>query len=340
MVVQHIFFNKQKRAGALLSAAMADEALYDGVIDTLVDFGYRLEFVFGGGAGLYCPHILATQALDTPQKNAIFTQAFLEQYDRNAFPAKICINRTLPRAQQMNVLLHELMHFYQDIHGFYYAPLQEEGVFPILPDARSRVVLTLFNECWAACEAVRAGWRLKNLGDDLAWRGALASRDWADLARGYADNMAGGMDEGRAALAMIEQWYEAPQRAFYEREALAFFTQNIAQYTSTGASVEPDNLRKIRLEDLIARMPDDGVLSYFRAMDVENPLFFEIRTPMVRDAVESFEGEYGGAQNTNIQDIKCATPPYLWHRVYSNEIATSEIPPDAFAQAQAGSTKF
>lgn len=333
MAIQHLFLNSQKRVQDLIAAAAVDVALYEAVVEDFVDFGHKIDFYWRGGAGLYLPHILATERLDTARKSEMFSQAFLEQCDRKLFPARIGLLRMQSFALQLHTFLHEVMHFYQDMHGFYYAPLREEGVFPVMLDARSRVVLTLFNECWAACESIRAGWRLKEQGHDAAWRGALMSKDWSDLARVYGENLGRGMDEADAALRMQEQWYNAPQREFYEREALAFFTQNIGQYAPKGTEVELNKFRTVRISDLIVRMPDEGALSYFKKMDVHNPLFTEIRTPLVLKAVESFEAKYIRADNPNIQDIKCGSPPYLWHRVLENARETSEIPPPSFEEA-------
>ena len=307
--------------------AAKDRAFYEQIIDDLIDYGYEVEFSWFGGAGAYTPHVLATERLDTPKKQGDFARSFLTMCERKAFPAKIKLSRFLSLPVQLHCFLHELTHFYQDMHGFYYAPLQEEGVFPVMPDARSMVVLTLFNEAWATVESIRAGWRLKMAGNDAAWRGAVTSPDWKGLAQAYGRDLDGGMDEMQAAIMLWDRWYEAPQRAFYERQAITFFSALFERFKAGVPEVPAGGGRSVCFADLIARMPEDGTLSYMRHLAAGSPLYTQIRDTQVREEVLAVEALYGRAEDTSISDIHCGSPPYLWKRLQEGQAAHSEHPP-------------
>lgn len=326
VMLSNPFYSAQSRKAACVEILRRDEVFFAAVINDAIDYGMDLRFGLIGGAGTYTPHILATQPLDTPQKSTLFTQVFMDQCTNNAYPVKMCLNRLLPITAQSFTFLHEVMHFYQDMNGFYYAPLREVGVFPTMPDFRGRVMLTLFNEAWATCEAIRASYRIAQGGDDTPWRGALSSFDWGGLAREYAQNLEGGMEEARAAKTMFEAWYSLPQRIFYELEAMRFFYAQIGEYTQDGALPVAEDFRAVRISALMARVPHEGVLSYLHALD--HTVLEGIKNHEAQQAVNDFEGEeYGRAQNINLQEVRCGSPPYLWKRIMEREIATSEIPP-------------
>ena len=161
--------------------------------------------------------------------------------------------------------------------------------------------------------------------------GAVNSPDWGYLARKYDSDMQGGADEKRAAADAFRGWYEGAHRKFYEAHALKAHEVNFARYKDGAGDINNKdialNMRYLELPMLLARLPKGGIPAYFALIDWDDEIYIQIKTPSVAVRVEEFEGIYGKAENPNIQDIKCGSPPYLWNRLRMAEQRASEVPP-------------
>ncbi len=319
----------QKHA-ALLSYA-AQDPFFEKVLNDLGDFGHEVSFSFWGGAGAYIPFAVQTEALDTPTKQAQFYQGFWKITESGQFKARFRLSSLMGVHGNAHSFLHELMHFYQDMYGLYLLPIQEEGAFPVILDAYSDIVAILFCEAYAQVEAIRASWRLLQSGNDLGWRGALSSPDWAGMAKVYEQDLQSGMAEEEAASQALRYWYQGKHRHFYERHALQAYEQNFRRYgKELGANKTNDVSqfqRSLKIPMLLARLPQDDVPAYLKKTDWGDPLFTDIQNPKVRKKLLVLEGQHGQADSDNIQDIKCGTPAYIWHRLRMDAQNNADVPP-------------
>ncbi len=312
-----LFQSSQIKVQRLFDYAGHDP-FFERVSHDLIDFGHDIRFSLFGGSGAYRPYGLCTDVLDSPEKYEKFHIGFSRAHERGEMNARIVLPALGGQGRAAHLFLHEMMHFYQDMCGLYLVPLQERGVFPFALDAYSEIVAILFSEAWAQTEAIRASWAIREKGDDLGWRGAVSSPDWGDLARRYDDDLSAGADEAKAAANVFEGWYAKPQRGVYERHALGIYQQNLKRYHENAPGVlgiDP-YLRRLELLMLLARLPQGAVPRFFAHLDWSKPAFC---VPLID------LGGYGEAENPNIQEIRCGSPPYLWARLREEEIKRSEI---------------
>ena len=319
-----------KKRADIVSYAMQDKFMA-GIMHDLTDFGYDIGFHLFGGAGAYQPFAMATEKIDSPLKQQQFSSGFWSMIEAGNVKAKLRFSMLLGEVGNAHSFLHELMHFYQDMHGLYLLPLQEQGVFPVLLDAKSDIVAYLFCEAWAEIEAIRTSWFLREKGNNSGWLGAINSPDWSSLARKYDEDMKGGADEKRAAADAFKGWHEGAHRKFYEAHALKIHETNFARYKDGAGDIRDQeiaqNMRMLELPMLLARLPKGGIPPYFALIDWEDEIYSQIKTLSVISRVEELERLYGRAENPNIQEIKCGSPPYLWNRLRLAEQQASEVPP-------------
>lgn len=299
------------RTEALFEMARAD-AFFSRIAEDVQSFGVDVSYHFAGGAGAYMPYALSTVKLDTPEKQTQFGMSFLTMAENKSYPVKLRFLRFLSFPVMFHYFLHEMMHVYQDMHGAYLLPLQEEGVFPVVLDLRGSVVLMLFCEAWAETEAIRASWRMREKG---VWRGAVRAPDWRELAGGYEADMQAGMEEGRAAANVFDRWYEGKHRSFYEQQAAELYEDNFTRYLQGVGGEEGeigDKLRCLTLPALMMRFP---VPEFFSFLDLDDKKYTGVCDPAVRTKIEAQDARFGACTNGNIQDIKCGAPIYLWKRL-------------------------
>lgn len=317
-----------RRRGKILSYTVQDEFFND-IIDDVLDYGLEISFSMFGGAGAYQPFALSTEALDTPEKQHQFAQGFWRMSEVGALKCQIQLSSVAGLRVNMHSFLHEAMHFYQDMRGLYLMPIQEDEVFPTMIDAKSNIVAILFNEAWAQTEALRASWSIKEkTGDARGWQGALKSPDWKALACAYAEDVGKGMDEAEVMARSFRRWYEGQHRAFYEAHGLDIYDTNFTRFKAGAGQTDPteihDKLRHLELPHLIARMPEHEIPAFFHHVDWLDPTYSHINDT---DVLEQLNQRYEDVDNTNIQDIKCGSPPYIWRRLVLSDKASSEIPP-------------
>ncbi len=289
------------------------------IIHDLNDFGHDISFSLFTNMGAYEPFALSTESLDTAEKQQQFAHGFWDMFESGNMKAKLRFSAFCGADINAHYFLHEIMHFHQDMNGLYLLPLQEQGTFPILLDAKSDIVAIMFCEAWAEIEAIRSSWALREKGNDSGWRGALKSSDWRNLAIAYDRDLQDGMDEKCAAASIFRLWYEGTHREFYEchglkihEENLKCFRDNVEKISDSDIS---EKLRKLELPMLLARFPKGGIPDYFSLIDWVDNIYSCIKSSKVQRRIDELEQRYGKADNTNIQDIKCGAPPYLWNRL-------------------------
>ncbi len=309
----------------IISYAMQDK-FFAKLLNDLRDFGYEISFSSFGGAGEYQPFALSTEKIDSPEKQHQFASGFWSMIETGGVKSKFKFSNLLSVDINAHSFLHEMMHFYQDMHGIYLLPLQEQGEFPVLLDAKGDIVATMFCEAWAQVEAIRTSWALQEKGSASGWNGAINSPDWKGLARAYDNDLRGGVDEAVAAAKIFKLWYEGKQRIFYEKHAIKAHESNLERYLN-GTEVIKDNFRMLELPMLIVRIPKEGMPNFFHQIDWEDELYSSVTSSSVLARVQELEEVYGKADNTNLQQIKCGSPPYLWHRLREADKQSSEVPP-------------
>lgn len=282
---------------------------------------------------------MSTEKLNSPEKQDAFIRGFWTRIGQGDLKAKISLPLFASANSRKQDFLHELMHLYQDMHGFYFLPLQENSVFPDILDANSAIVAIMFNEAWAQTEVIRACWAIKEKGDDSGWNGAIMHRDFGYLAKGYDADLQAGMDERSAAATAFEKWYEGKHRKFYEEHALNIYDLDLARFEGSVSGMSKKeiglHMRHLTWENLRQRIPQNKQFDYLD--QIQHEKIFSISSSEVRTAIRTYEGEYGKCENTNIKDVKCGAPPYLWLRLNDHARQNSNHPPmdmEAFIKSQ------
>lgn len=310
MVLPYLF-KPAKAKISLLFEDIAQDERFEDILHNLAEFGYEIDFKLFGNAGLYIPHSLATEKLDSVEKQQAFANSFAISINHGTCMAKFHLCSTLGRSVNAHTFLHELMHFQQDMLGLYLIPLTEQGVYPVHLDLVSFISAFLFCEAWAETEAICASWRLKEKGMPSAWKGAMASPDWKELARKY--------EQDQDAEAIFKAWYEGKHRAFYENHAAELYLDLTGKYRKNAPDITDEEigqaLRVVELPMLLIKVPKKKFPAYLKNLDWSDERYNGITSTHVREKIAMHQALYGACDNTNTQDIKIGTPPYLWHRL-------------------------
>ncbi len=308
------------------------------VLHAFQDYGLDLQFSMLGGVGAYQPFALSTERLDTPQKQEQFTNGFWSSAERGDMRVYITLSSMHGGGRSAHDFIHEAMHVYQDMYGLYFVPLKEDGAPPLILDANSDIVAILFCEAWAQVQTIRICYTLKERGFVKGWKGAQSHPDFSGLARGYARDMESGVEESLAAARCFKAWYMGAHREFYEGHALKIHKINFERLTQDVKNCRNEdvnrNLRRLTYPKLLERLPENEMTSFFKKVDWEDDVYRDIQTPEVARGVSEINARYGAAENTNIQDIKCGSPIYIWNRLRAREIETSEVPAELYEMAQ------
>ncbi len=314
----------------MISYSMGDKFM-SSIVHDLNDFGYDIGFSIFASAGAYEPFSLSTEKIDTPEKQHQFVSGFWSMFEAGNMKTKLRFSTFLDSDISAHYFLHEIMHFYQDMNGLYLLPLQEQGVFPNILDVKSDIVAIIFCEAWAQTEAIRASWSLREKGNDRGWRGAIKSPDWRELALAYDKYLQEGIDEKCAAANIFHLWYKGKHREFYERNGLKIHEINLTRFKEGVKDLNHKDigkkLCKLELPMLIARLPKGGIPDYFSLIDWVDDIYSSVKTNDVNLRISELEQLYGAANNLNIQDIKCGSPPYLWNKLRAANMDKSEVPP-------------
>ena len=313
-------FKSTKEKTALLFSMVGQDPYFEDILYSLADFGYEMHFPFFGNVGLYVPHSIATENLDNPEKQQKFADGFLQALgSENAPKARFHLCASVGQDVNAHSFLHELIHFYQDMLGLYLIPLSERGVYPVHLDMKSFVSAFLFCEAWAETESICASWRLKEKGVDGPWKGAMASPDWRGLAKQFASDLEQGTMFEKAAANIFSAWYEGKHRSFYEKHAAEIYVDMTEKYRKNAPDIPEEEigqaLRKLELPMLLIKIPKKKIPAYLTHLDWNDERYGLIKSTPVQEKIAVHESLYGACDNTNIQDIKIGTPPYLWNRL-------------------------
>ncbi len=306
----------------ILSYAVEDEFIHS-IIHDLNDFGYEVCFSLFGASGAYKPFVLSTEKIDTPERQQQFIDGFWSIFETGCMKAKIGLFALSSLEINAYYFFHELMHFYQDMNGLFLLPLQEQGKFPVMLDAKSDIIALMFCEAWAQVEAIRISWALHEKGYNMGWGGALRSLESRRLALSYDNYLQSGLDEKYAAANIFNLWYKGKNRVFYEKHGIKIYNINLARFKKNIKNISNkdmgENFRKLEIPMLIARLPRGAIPNYFSQIDWRDEIYNNINSPSVMRRIKGLEDLYGKIDNINIQDIKCGTAPYIWNRLRSCE---------------------
>lgn len=132
------------------------DAVFAKIVDDLQAFGFVITHSFWEGSGMYQPMMVQGGS----------EAEFRERHARGEMKARFRIGTRHGAGAALFSLLHELVHFNQDLEGKIFAPKE---------------VL----EAQAAQESIAAALRLRDLGYPYAWRGAMGSINARDMAKKY-----------------------------------------------------------------------------------------------------------------------------------------------------------
>lgn len=276
-------------------ACTARDVVYGPIMQDLQVYGVGLRYRFFRGNGLYKPQLSFL-------KNDHATPAVV----KSSAPLDVCMRHGAGMAVYQ--FLHEAYHFYQDSFGMFCTPLLRAGQPAVLPDLKSFVYLVYLCEAMAATESVRAAWRLKDGGNDLAWRGVMRSLDWRKISNQYVSNIKLIGAENDAARMFFEAWYGSPlRRCFYEMQAVKLWRDMVkTAEEKTRQAVCPVS---VSLSGVLDLMPFDVRPLYIRDMDLNQPLFM----PRVSYRVQKYD-IIGDGNPVEDLPFKYGSPAYLWRK--------------------------
>lgn len=294
---------------AWLSGLARRDAFYAQILQDLEAFGFDIRYPHLGGAGAYKFGALMAEGLD-------FQSGFEKELAAGRMRAEFSLKPRFGPDIAAHTWLHELTHFFQDMHGLYFTPLLFQGRMPVMLGARSDMAAVLFCEAMAAAEAIRASWRLKIAGSPEPWRGALFSWDWGGLARRYKDLMTSGRNERSAAAEIFKAFYRTPQRGYYEAHALALHERNLILRLSNAGINNPraaaEYFRSVELASLPLMIPAAQRPDYLVQIDWADPIFAVPAAGRAKRRLAAIEAKFGKAENARFQDIEIGAPPSLW----------------------------
>jgi len=284
------------------------------IVRELQAYGYSVRHRFYGPAGGYVPESLQVAATTD------MAQALQQLRDNRAYEARFLLSSRRGGAQAAQYFLHELIHFWQDLHGLFLTPLRRAGTPVVMLDATSHVRLSCWLEAMAATEAIRAAHRLAHLGAPAAMQGTLASLDWRGLAVAYQQDVQT-MAEVEAARRCFAGWYSSPyRRRVYERRALGAYRQRLSGIRAMAGNTTIKTLTLAPM-DCAALLPPDPQLAYLRAdagggsdrgWSLE-PDFASAAVASQAAALDSDAGVHRIA-GASLADFQHGSVPYLWSR--------------------------
>ena len=214
--LRYLFTAPEERTNILLSTLNKDP-FFSSIIHALKQCRYKIDSSLSWHTGSYEPFLIHTKHEDIPDDRHIILQSTPSYTAVFKIPAKHGIG------QSLHILMHELIHFYQDIHGLFWIPILRDQTIDMLDEA-SFIKVYLHCEAMAQTEAIRGAWRLKNLGYPHSFHGALWSPDWHRLTRHYQSVLIHKKEETYAAQDLFQKWYTHKNKSYYEKRAKRVYT--------------------------------------------------------------------------------------------------------------------
>jgi hypothetical protein len=288
--IGYLVSSDQEKTRWLLHYARRDP-FFAAIVAELVRFGFDLKHPLKEGSGVYVPSVMS---VNTDH----FKTEFLEDIKAGKMKAKLRISSRHGAGAAAHHFLHELVHFWQDMHGLFVYPLQIANETSVQLDLVSQVAVHKLCEAMAATEAIRGSYRLKTKGYPQAWRGAMGSINWRGMAKIYEKAIVAGEPEYEAARLIFHVWYAGSQAQYYE-----------AQVVSHYQPASPEYLRRVVLSRLIGSMPQEFRPNYLLSgMNIDDEKY------MLLQGEHGQEEAYG---RETFEDMIIGTPPYLW-RVFTS----------------------
>ena len=208
----HLFKSPEQKTQDLLEFAKQDNR-YNEIVTAINKIGLTINYTWLGNTGSYHPQALNLQNIEDLETKI--------QHLKETGAAKhtIRLSHRFGKWVMYHTFLHELFHIYQDTLGLFLIPLHINGKPQLSLDEESQITVTLFNEAFAATEAIRASYRLKQKAHPEAWYGALISPDWYKLAKNYAKDIKTS-DEETAAKNLFDNWHKSHLKKYYESRTL------------------------------------------------------------------------------------------------------------------------
>lgn len=279
------------------------DPFYARIVAMLEEYGHYVEHQFYGHSGAYLPDNIETA------EECNTAEAVKMLHAQGVLKARFVFSSRFGGAQIAHYWLHELMHFWQDLHGLYLTPVKQKDAAPIMLDAASHVAVTCFCEAMAETEALRASWRLKEQGHTIAWLGALASLDWGQQARAYDKDMQN-MPEVEAARHAFDRWYTSGQRTYYEKRAFKAYTKTLKSL----GDLKPQ-LRYVGFVEYLNILPASERPEYLTLMGkkpISDPLYITIQHKGTARQASALEAAYGIPEGAGLADIRMGAAPFIW----------------------------
>lgn len=305
--MQYLSLTASEKTRWLCTLAKQDP-FYATIVTTLQAYGCHVQHRFYGRNGVYLPMTIQMTEACTLE------DAVKKQHVQGNILAEFSFSSRYGGAQISHYWLHELTHFWQDLHGVFLTPLIQKDTLPVMLDAPSHIAVTCLCEAMAETEALRGSWRLKEHGYPIAWQGALASLDWGAHARAYAKDMQI-LSETEAARNAFDRWYASRQRVYYEKRALRAYMTRINDLHLDDAAAMSGQFRRVDFDQLIRMLPQPEAIHYLTSpdgMSLNDALYWTIRCADTRQAVRALEVQFGQCGNTNFRDIRSGAAPYIW----------------------------
>lgn len=286
-----MFFNHAKMDRFL--EEISRDLVYGPIMRDLNNYGFELRYSFRGN-GLYKPQIIFAKDAD-----------MLCNIERS--PVTLYLSCRHGAGNAAYEFLHEAYHFYQDSFGMFCTPLLYKEQAAVLLDLKSFIHLVYFCEAMAATESIRAAWRLREAGNDLAWCGISHSLNWRKISNQYVSNAVenGGV---LAAQRLFSGWYGSiMRRRFYERQSIKLWRDIVK--TAEEKTGMPVNFVSVTLSEILHLMPSVLRPSYLQDMDLDQSLF----TPSLSSRAQKFHINYGEG-TSHCASLKNGSPIYLWRK--------------------------
>ncbi len=284
------------------------DTFYAGIISTLETYGYQVHHQFYGHNGAYLPDNIELI------ENCETEEAVKELHEQGELQARFALSSRYGGAQISHYWLHELIHFWQDLHGLFLTPLRQKDTAPVWMDASSHIAVTCFNEAMAETEALRASWRLKEKGYTIAWQGALSSLDWGKHARYYAQNLQR-MPELEAARHSFDRWYESKQRPYYEKRALKAYQKTLDEFSVNNPAKAKSQMKRITPAELLKIMPKAERPEYLTLSShasLNSKQYTSIHHKDTAKQVHALEEHLGAPQDQYFSEMRTGAATYIW----------------------------
>lgn len=201
----------ENKTNVLFALVEKDQFMGD-IAHHLKTYGYNICYKFFSGNGSYAPFGLSVSEFEKES----FQKEFRDQLEAGAYKASFEFSPRYLKNTTLLTWLHELIHFYQDMHGLFFTPLSIKGQPRFILDEDSAVWVVQACEMMAAVESIRAAWRLKEEHNiDNAWMGARYSLNWMGMAGLYErETKLSEHNDAEILMVLAKKWLHSVQQRY------------------------------------------------------------------------------------------------------------------------------